>query len=44
MEELAELSVDRWRLKLAGGLNALVKSLGAQFQLGSESSDDGSER
>ncbi|MBV9339738.1 MAG: hypothetical protein JO159_02460 [Acidobacteria bacterium] len=32
MEEQAKLSVERWRLTLAGGLNALVKSLGEQFR------------
>jgi hypothetical protein len=27
MEQLARLSIERWRLKLEGGLNALTKSL-----------------
>lgn len=42
MEQLAKLSVERWRLKLAGGLNAVAKSLGEQIQLEAESGDDGS--
>jgi hypothetical protein len=33
MEHLAKLSVERWRLKLEGGLNALAKSLNEQFRL-----------
>jgi len=33
MDETAKLSVERWRQKLAGNLNALAKSLGEQFQL-----------
>lgn len=37
MEELAKLSVERWRLKLANGLNALAKSFGEQFELGPNS-------
>ncbi len=32
MEELAGHCVERWRIKLAGGLNALAKSIGEQFQ------------
>ena len=32
MDELANHSIERWRLKLAGGLNAVLKSLGEQFQ------------
>ena len=32
MEQLARLSVERWRLKLEGGLNALTKSLNEQFR------------
>jgi hypothetical protein len=39
MEELAKVSVERLRLKLAGGLNALVKNLGEQFQLQAESAE-----
>ena len=33
MEELARLSVERWRLKLEGGLTAMTKSLNEQFRL-----------
>ncbi len=33
MEELAERSVERWRVTLAGGLNSLVRTLGEQFTL-----------
>lgn len=33
MQEQASLSVERWRLTLASGLNALVKNLGNQFLL-----------
>ena len=32
-DELARLSMERWRQRLASGLNALVTSLGEQFQL-----------
>jgi len=32
MENLAKLSVERWRLKLEGGLNALARSLNEQFR------------
>jgi hypothetical protein len=32
MEDLAKLSVERWRLKFEGGLNALAKSLNEQFR------------
>lgn len=39
MEELARFSVERWRLKLAGGLNALAKNLGQQFPLEAEPAD-----
>ena len=31
MEEMAKLSVERWRVKLAAALNALAKSVGEQF-------------
>lgn len=44
MEKLADLSVERWRFKLADGLNALVKSLGQHFHVAAESSDPGSEQ
>jgi hypothetical protein len=33
MEELAQQSVERWRLALAGGLNSLARTLGEQFSL-----------
>ncbi|MGA7905844.1 MAG: hypothetical protein WCA16_00455 [Candidatus Sulfotelmatobacter sp.] len=33
MEELAQHSVERWRLAFAGGLNSLVRTLGEQFVL-----------
>jgi hypothetical protein len=33
MDELAKLSVERWRSRLADGLNALVKNLDQQFPL-----------
>jgi len=36
-EEMAQLSVERWRLKLAAGLNAVSKSVGEQFLLEAES-------
>jgi hypothetical protein len=44
MQELAKLSVERWRLTLAGGLNALVKNLGEQFRFETESGNDESRR
>jgi len=34
MDRLARLSVESWRLKLEGGLNALTKSLNEQFRTG----------
>ena len=40
MEELAKLSVERWRLKLEGGLNAMSKSLNEQFRLETGTSED----
>ena len=43
MHTTAKLSVERWRLKLAAGLNALAKNLGDQFNV-DESSDNKSER
>jgi hypothetical protein len=43
MHTTAKLSVARWRLKLAAGLNALAKNLGEQFNV-DESSDNKSER
>jgi len=33
MEDLASHCVDRWRIRLAGGLNALAKSIGEQMAL-----------
>jgi hypothetical protein len=33
MKESATQSVERWRIKIADGLNALAKSIGQQFQL-----------
>jgi hypothetical protein len=33
MEELAQQSVERWRLALAGALNSLARTLGEQFRL-----------
>ncbi len=33
MQELASHCVEGWRIKLAGGLNALAKNIGEQFQL-----------
>jgi hypothetical protein len=44
MEEQAKFSVERWRLTLAGGLNALVKSLGEQFRLETIADFEGRER
>jgi hypothetical protein len=44
MQELAKLSVERWRLTLAGGLNALVRNLGEQFRLEAESGSDENRR
>lgn len=43
IDEMARLSVERWRLKLAGNLNALAKGLGEQFQLCGEGVDSGRE-
>jgi len=36
MEELAQFSVERWRIKLMNGLNAVVAHLGEEFQLESK--------
>lgn len=33
MDQLARLSIERWRLKLEGGLSAITKSLNEQFRL-----------
>jgi hypothetical protein len=43
MDEMARLSVERWRLKLATGLNKLATSIGEQFPLNTESIDDANE-
>ena len=40
MEEAGRQTVERWRLKLAGGLQVLAKSVGEQFQLGSGSGEE----
>jgi hypothetical protein len=42
MDEMAKRSVERWRHKLAGGLNAVLKSLGEQFQSAAGSSPESS--
>jgi hypothetical protein len=39
MQELAQLSVERWRIAFAGGLNSLVKILGEQFVLQAATGD-----
>lgn len=39
MEDLAQQSVERWRLAFAGGLNRLAKTLGEQFVLQATTSD-----
>jgi hypothetical protein len=44
MQELAKLSVERWRLTLAGGLKVLVKNLGEQFRLEAESGNGKDQR
>jgi hypothetical protein len=41
MEDLAKLSVERWRRKLEGGLNALAKSLHEQFRPETEGGEGG---
>jgi hypothetical protein len=40
MEELAAHYVERWRVKIADGLNALAKSIGQQFQLETRPADE----
>ena len=40
MEQLAKLSVERWRLKLEGGLTAMTKSLNEQFRLETAAGED----
>lgn len=40
MEELTKRSVERCRIRLAAGLNAVVKNLGDQFQIEAESADE----
>jgi exonuclease VII small subunit len=44
MEELAQRAIEGWRLKLESGLTAVMKSIGEQFQLPAESSDEASQR
>jgi hypothetical protein len=39
MQELAQLSVERWRMAFAGGLNSLVRILGEQFVLQATTAD-----
>ncbi len=40
MEELAKLSEERWRLRLASGLNALAKGLGEQLGMQADRDDE----
>ncbi len=40
MEELAKLSAERWRLRLASSLNVLAKELGERLQMQADSGDD----
>jgi hypothetical protein len=40
MEELAQLSAERWRHRLASGLNALAKGLGERLLMQADSGDD----
>jgi len=44
MDELAQLSIERWQLKLADNLKNLAKNLGEQFKLQAVSTDDRTER
>ena len=44
MEDLARLSLERWRTTLAVGLNAVVKNLGEQFQLQATSIENDGKR
>jgi hypothetical protein len=44
MDDLAQQSVDRWRLVLAGGLNSLVRTLGEQFLLQAETDGSAGQR
>jgi len=39
MKEMAQLSAERWRLKLATGLNVVAKSVGEQFLLEAETGE-----
>ena len=39
MEDLAQKAVERWRLRLESGLNAVLKSVGQQFQLKAEETE-----
>jgi len=43
LEELAQQSVERWRVAFAGGLNSLVKILGEQFVLQAANGDAGAQ-
>lgn len=44
MDEMAKVAVERWRVKVAGNLNTLAKSLGEQFQMrGNGSASEGPE-
>jgi hypothetical protein len=40
IEELAQQSVERWRLALAKDLNSVAKSLGEEFRQEAESESD----
>jgi hypothetical protein len=40
MEELAQASAERWRLRLASSLNALAQRLGERLQMQADSDDD----
>jgi len=41
MDELAKVSVERWRVRLAGSFSALAKHIGEQFLSGAEASEAG---
>lgn len=43
MDELAQQSVGKWRVALAGGLNSLARSLGEQFRLEVASNGNGNQ-
>lgn len=44
MDEIAGLSLERWRLTMASRLTALAKSFGEQFQLAQDTNDSQKER